>query len=985
MLDEEGNVDVDIKRGWDSVSEDVYDTVNGTLSQGMLNGADSVKNVLFDENGKLNISFKRAWDATMNDVHVHLTEGGIRNSPLVSKLLDKSEEDPLTTYDPSYNNDFTNFVEDVASGIGAFVPGVALAAVTGGSSVLIQGVIFGASTYHSSYNEAIDNGATKGEAQAYALITGSVAALSEKYIGNVVDKGTGIVGKIISKSKIINPTLRSVFSWAVSALGEGAEEMIESLVGTGAKVFTYDKDAMVDVSELLYEGLVGSVVGGIIGSTQISGEYKAYKQDADHIQELIAQAENISSPAEAQYFINELTATSTLIDSALKKGKIENKENAEWLMYHYNAITQAVTQKLPELVAQNGDVEAMRHNIDSIVLKGEGESGTAYDSNGAEIASVLAGTDIQLYEAMLQRTNLDPEVRAELETQLEDLKSIRDHYGLIDYSNKTDEQLIKYRGVESITHNLGAEDAPGRSNIKTGSIETRDVGLLGSQQKYDQTAGHEVLHQAVVQDPKLLTKIMNVLKSEGIDVDAKKEALRLQYYEQYVRDWHKQNPNADRIMGEKTAKDQAHLRAEERLEADLDEEVAAYYFGDVAAELGLGNIVGDSTLDRIMSKAKGKFGVADTDRNLSNKVLSAIAKYNRVQNRKARRAEAEAKKAESAKNKKASKTETAKSTTEQKSTKDTSAAEKSKSQTPEKKVDKKSDSKTVKKSKGKTADTVYKKNTKLKVGDTVGEVTLVADSETGAPVTPRLSASFAREDMPSYIMATIESLGDKELIAALEEEMFLITADSEAELGLHDTIEELSDHVRDGEITPEQAAQVLSDELANPTGADIDTLVERAKLDGVKYSLIGYTEEGIEVYKTSDDILNKSYKKRNKIYLNLVKQKYIGRTARFFKNGHYYYAYIKEDDARKQVYGEKRSSDYGRKALNRTLADGEIFNLLEHSSYDRGALERGKPTKAHNNIRYWDYYVKTVQIDGKVYDLHADVKKSNKDNYVYSL
>ena len=291
----------------------------------------------------------------------------------------------------------------------------------------------------------------------------------------------------------------------------------------------------------------------------------------------------------------------------------------------------------------------------------------------------------------------------------------------------------------------------------------------------------------------------------------------------------------------------------------------------------------------------------------------------------------------------------------------------------------------AKKSKNKTADTVYKKNTKLKVGDTVGEVTLVADSETGTPVTPRLRASFAREDMPSYIMATIESLGDKELIAALEEEMFLMTADSEAELQLHGTIEELSEHVRDGEITPEQAAQVLSDELANSTGADIDTLVERAKLDGVKYSLIGYTEEGIEVYKTSDDILNKSYKKRNKIYLNLVKQKYIGRTARFFKNGHYYYAYIKEDDARKQVYGEKRSSDYGRKALNRTLADGEIFNLLEHSSYDRGALERGKPTKAHNNIRYWDYYVKTVQIDGKVYDLHADVKKSNKDNYVYSL
>ena len=155
----------------------------------------------------------------------------------------------------------------------------------------------------------------------------------------------------------------------------------------------------------------------------------------------------------------------------------------------------------------------------------------------------------------------------------------------------------------------------------------------------------------------------------------------------------------------------------------------------------------------------------------------------------------------------------------------------------------------AKKSKNKTADTVYKKNTKLKVGDTVGEVTLVADSETGTPVTPRLRASFAREDMPSYIMATIESLGDKELIAALEEEMFLMTADSEAELQLHDTIEELFDHVRDGEITPEQAAQVLTDELANPTGADIDTLVERAKLDGMKYMVDSKNKNNYNVNK----------------------------------------------------------------------------------------------------------------------------------------
>lgn len=439
-----------------------------------------------------------------------------------------------------------------------------------------------------------------------------------------------------------------------------------------------------------------------------------------------------------------------------------------------------------------------------------------------------------------------------------------------------------------------------------------------------------------------------------------------------------------------------------------------YFLGDDAAELGLGNIVGDGTLDRIMSKAKGAVGVTDTDRNLSNRVLSAIAKYNRVQNRKTRRTEAEAKKAESSKNKKASgklfyklKEYTQKQRDNWKDSKriviyeseaqfedfineslnnkqydkkmyfgaipaelaslikektgvdvdgyncslssneirkilkdhgsdetelprgqraiieddflnipeviqspdsvelspkkysgkdavmftgefDTgkmtvvavvsdkhldlfvqtayvgmkkgnlatptgeqapintpkasrgTVSNKTISQPESKVKSKTSKSQTsAKKSKSKTADTVYKKNTKLKVGDTVGEVTLVADSETGDPVTPRLRVSFAREDMLSYIMATVESLGDDQLISALEEEMLLMSSDSDAELQLHDTIEELSDHVRDGEITPEQAAQVLSDELANPTGADVDTLVERAKLDSVKYMVAG--------------------------------------------------------------------------------------------------------------------------------------------------
>ena len=156
--------------------------------------------------------------------------------------------------------------------------------------------------------------------------------------------------------------------------------------------------------------------------------------------------------------------------------------------------------------------------------------------------------------------------------------------------------------------------------------------------------------------------------------------------------------------------------------------------------------------------------------------------------------------------------------------------------------EKKSDTKTPEKSKGKAADDVYEKGRKLKVGDKVGEVKLVAD-ESGKPITPVLRASFDLTDVPSYILATVEATGDTALIAELEEETALMMmgdlTGERAQLPLHDAVEALSEHVRDGDITPEQAAHILSEECAHPTGADVDTLIERENMSSVKYMVAG--------------------------------------------------------------------------------------------------------------------------------------------------
>lgn len=96
-----------------------------------------------------------------------------------------------------------------------------------------------------------------------------------------------------------------------------------------------------------------------------------------------------------------------------------------------------------------------------------------------------------------------------------------------------------------------------------------------------------------------------------------------------------------------------------------------------------------------------------------------------------------------------------------------------------------------------------------------------------------------------------------------------------------------------------------------------------------------------------------------------------------------YYAQFDQNSIRKPIYGDSRSSTNGTKALIKAGADGDVFDLVENSQY-AGSKNN---TKNHTKADYFDYFVKTVQIDGKVFDLVADVEKKYgvDGGYVYTL
>jgi predicted nucleotidyltransferase len=153
----------------------------------------------------------------------------------------------------------------------------------------------------------------------------------------------------------------------------------------------------------------------------------------------------------------------------------------------------------------------------------------------------------------------------------------------------------------------------------------------------------------------------------------------------------------------------------------------------------------------------------------------------------------------------------------------------------------------------------------------------------------------------------------------------------------------------------------------------------------IRYSFRGTNKDGMEVYETSEEIKKLPIKERQKVFLDIMQNQYRGRTAKFVRNGHAYYATFEEDDVRKSIYGDKRSDSKGQKAKINVGAEGTIFELVENSKYTGSKPEQGKSTKSHKGVSYWDYFLKTVQIDNRVYDLVANVRKKVEGSFVYSI
>lgn len=139
-------------------------------------------------------------------------------------------------------------------------------------------------------------------------------------------------------------------------------------------------------------------------------------------------------------------------------------------------------------------------------------------------------------------------------------------------------------------------------------------------------------------------------------------------------------------------------------------------------------------------------------------------------------------------------------------------------------------------------------------------------------------------------------------------------------------------------LTPEQRR------ATPPARADENTVYADLS-DSLDY--VGKTDNGTEVYETSEAVRKLPYKKRMEAFMDIMRNEYAGRTAKFTaRDGEVYYATFDENDLRKNVYGDKKSSPRGWKAKINTGADGNIFDLVENAEHSGSGKEQGKTIRS---------------------------------------
>ncbi len=401
-----------------------------------------------------------------------------------------------------------NLAGEVVSSIGTMLPSIAL------GNPKLATTSLAAQSYGGGVEEAYNEGATRGEATAYGLMSSAAEIASEWITGGIPGiKSSGGLDKLVARGlgqetldELSGSLAKEILKAGYKMAGEGLEEALTEAIKPYIKNATYSENETINWEDVINSAIVGSITGGILEApSNIYNIKTAYNNTKNTSNSAINSQDNINIPIDNNYStktqINENSSINLppVNNSNINVENIENKNNI-----NYNTIEGDMNDKRTRIGNSDEDGRNVRRGMGTIQTN-EGVSNILQTSNERNSGNQERTTIEQDYGTKTERREYFERVKNNLPKV------------------PTQEQLnlqneIKELGID-LKYFVGDDNGSILGTTDNGTIylDVNSKNLLNEDSNLQQRFYHELFHNIKRNKDLNFTSEINDLKQFVID------------------------------------------------------------------------------------------------------------------------------------------------------------------------------------------------------------------------------------------------------------------------------------------------------------------------------------------------------------------------------------------------------------------------------------------------------------------------------------
>ena len=229
--------------------------------------------------------------------------------------------------------------------------------------------MMGASAAGNAYQEVINLGYDKEQAQAYAAMVGASEAGLQYLLGGISKMGGKLSGNVVTKimNGVDNAFARTAIKLGGNMISEGLEEGLQEVLTPYFQNLVLHTENDVDWNEVAYSSLLGALTAGFLeGSSTIAGEVNTYKtgknlQAADISAQRLAELGKTFSADTVAYQLAGRVDENT---GAYTMGRLFNEIGATLSEQNVTEITNALVAKGMDEITASKNAKGLAYVVE---------------------------------------------------------------------------------------------------------------------------------------------------------------------------------------------------------------------------------------------------------------------------------------------------------------------------------------------------------------------------------------------------------------------------------------------------------------------------------------------------------------------------------------------------------------------------------------------------------------------------------------------